>query len=155
MFSKIRSLLLLRNSLLRRIGNAPRKVGFCSLIHCTSYSLQPIFRNFPVFFPVSREFGAETGSPWTASSTTQSYANRDFPVHCEMPRTGGVSYSHFVSASSRLDFSGCFGAFVSGRRYRVSRRRRPALAETRFECWVSAREDGAIRAAATIRVASR
>jgi len=29
------------------------------------------------------------------------------------------------------------------------------LAETRFECWVNAREDGAIRAAGTIRVASR
>ena len=28
----------------------------------------PSFANFPVFFPVSREFGAETGSQWTASS---------------------------------------------------------------------------------------
>jgi type IV secretory pathway TrbD component len=25
--------------------------------------VQPIIRNFPVFFPVIREFGAETGSP--------------------------------------------------------------------------------------------
>jgi hypothetical protein len=69
--SKIRSLLLLRNSLLRRIGNAPRRVGFCGLIRCTSYSLQPIFRNFPVFFPVISEIFAETGSHWTASSASQ------------------------------------------------------------------------------------
>jgi hypothetical protein len=30
------------------------------------------FVNFPVFFPVSREFGAETGSIWTASPASQS-----------------------------------------------------------------------------------
>jgi hypothetical protein len=30
------------------------------------------FANFPVFFPVSREFGAETGSHLTASSASQS-----------------------------------------------------------------------------------
>jgi hypothetical protein len=28
------------------------------------------FANFPVFFPDSREFGAETGSHWTASSAS-------------------------------------------------------------------------------------
>jgi hypothetical protein len=75
----------------------------------------------------------------TPGPTTQSHANRDFPVHCEMPRTGGHSCSHFVSASHRFVFSGCFGGFVSGRQYCVSRRRRPVLAETQFECWVSAR----------------
>jgi hypothetical protein len=31
----------------------------------------PSFANFPVFFPVSREFEAETGSQWTASSASQ------------------------------------------------------------------------------------
>src|SRR5580700_10619677 len=66
--------------------------------------------------------------------TTQSNANRDFPVHCEITRTGGDSRSHFVSASYRLDFSGRFGNVVSGRQYRVSRQGRPVLAETRFEC---------------------
>ena len=30
------------------------------------------FAIFRVYFPVSREFGAETGSHWTASSATQS-----------------------------------------------------------------------------------
>src|ERR1700693_6376770 len=33
----------------------------------------------------------------TPGPTTHSYANRDFPVHCEIPRTGGDSCSHFVS----------------------------------------------------------
>jgi hypothetical protein len=32
----------------------------------------PDFANFPVFLPVSREFGVETGSQWTASSAGQS-----------------------------------------------------------------------------------
>jgi hypothetical protein len=36
-----------------------------------------------------------------------------------------------------LDFKGPFGAFVSAAQNRVSGRRRPALVETRFECWVS------------------
>jgi hypothetical protein len=33
---------------------------------------RPDFAKFPVNFPVSREFGAETGSQLTASSATQS-----------------------------------------------------------------------------------
>src|SRR3984893_17247854 len=33
-------------------------------------SRRPKFANFPVFFPVSSEFGAETGSRWTASSAS-------------------------------------------------------------------------------------
>src|ERR1700722_6401437 len=98
---------------------------------------------------------AETRSTWTASATTQSYANRDFPVHCEMPRNWRGFVRAFCLCELSIGDEGPFGAFVSGRQYRVSRRRRPVLAETRVECWVSAREDGAIRAAATIRVASR
>ena len=90
--------------------------------------------NFPAFFPVSREFGTETGSQSTASSTTQPYANRDFPVHRELARTGGDSCVLFVSASCRLDFRGPYGAFVSAPQKNVSRFRRPVLAETRFEC---------------------
>ena len=35
------------------------------------------FANFPVFFPVSREFGAETGSHWTASSANFSFEELD------------------------------------------------------------------------------
>src|SRR5580700_7708894 len=58
--------------------------------------------------------------------TTQPYANGDFSVHCEMPRTGEIRTRLFVSTSHPLDFGGCFGAFVSGRQYRVSRWRRPA-----------------------------
>jgi len=54
-----------------------------------------------------------------------------------------------------LDNVGRFGAFVSGPQYRVSRRQRLTLAETRFECWVSAREDGAFRAAETTRAVGR
>jgi hypothetical protein len=92
------------------------------------------FVNFPAFFPVSREFGTETGSQSTASSTTQPYANRDFPVHRELARTGGGSCVLFVSASCRLDFRGPYGAFVSAPQKNVSRFRRPVLAETRFEC---------------------
>ena len=45
---------------------------------------RPEFRKFPVFFPVSREFGAETGSPWTASSASQSR------LHVELRDVGNV-----------------------------------------------------------------
>jgi hypothetical protein len=38
---------------------------------------------FPVIFPVSREFGAETGSRGTASSASQSDRFGSFPVWCE------------------------------------------------------------------------
>jgi len=31
--------------------------------------------NFPVFFPVSREYGLETGSRWTASPANVSFMN--------------------------------------------------------------------------------
>jgi hypothetical protein len=54
-----------------------------------------------------------TRSSSPPSPTTQSYANRDFPVYCEWPRTGGDSCAHFVSAICRLDFKGPFGAIVS------------------------------------------
>ncbi len=35
--------------------------------------------NFPVFFPVSRELEAETGSQWTASSANQSSLRESLP----------------------------------------------------------------------------
>jgi len=37
------------------------------------------FAKFPVYFPVTREFVAETGSTVTASATTHSRSNGDFP----------------------------------------------------------------------------
>jgi hypothetical protein len=70
----------------------------------------------------------------------QSCANGDFPVQCESLRTGGDLCTHFVSAICRLNCSDRFGAFVSAPLNRVSRRRRPALVETRFECCVSETE---------------
>jgi hypothetical protein len=48
--------------------------------------------------------------------------------------------THFVSAICRLNCRDLFGAFVSAPLNRVSRRRRLALAETRFECCASGRE---------------
>jgi len=77
------------------------------------------------------------------SPTTQSCANGDFPVQCESPRTGGDLCTHFVSAICRLNCWDRFGAFVSAPQNRVSRRRRLALVETRFECYVSGMESQA------------
>jgi hypothetical protein len=36
----------------------------------------PFIANFPAYFPVSREFVAETGSHWTASSGSESSSNQ-------------------------------------------------------------------------------
>jgi hypothetical protein len=52
-------------------------------------------------------------------------------------RNRGAFVHPFVSAICQLDFHGPFEAFVSASQNRVSRRRRPVLVETRFECWVS------------------
>jgi hypothetical protein len=57
------------------------------------------------------------GSSSPPSPTTQSCANGDFPIRCELPRTGGDSCTHFVSALY----------FVSALENCVSRRRRLAL----------------------------
>jgi hypothetical protein len=38
-----------------------------------AHSLRPVFENIPCIFPVSREFGPQTGSPVTVSSATHSY----------------------------------------------------------------------------------
>jgi len=46
------------------------------------------FANFPVFFPVSREFGAETGPIWTASPASQcglSYSISGFARTVDIP----------------------------------------------------------------------
>ena len=60
-----------------------------------------------------------------------------------------------LSAIFPLNCGGRFGVFVSVLENCVSRRRRLALVETRFECVVSATESRASRAALTIRQASR
>jgi len=60
-------------------------------------------------------------------------------------RTGGDSRTRFVSVICHLDFGGRFGAFVSASQNRVSRLSRLVLAETRFECWVSAAESRNVR----------
>jgi hypothetical protein len=39
----------------------------------------PKNRKFPILFPVSREFGVETGSTMTGSTTTHSVELGDFP----------------------------------------------------------------------------
>jgi hypothetical protein len=59
------------------------------------------------------------------------------------PRTDGDLCTHFVSAICRLNCWDRFGAFVSAPQNRVSRRRRLALVETRFECCVSGTESRA------------
>ena len=58
----------------------------------------------------------ETGSTATASATTQSCTNGDFPVQCESPRIGGDLCTHFISAICRLNCRDGFGAFVSARK---------------------------------------
>jgi hypothetical protein len=70
-------------------------------------------------------------------------------------QTGGDSRTRFVSVICHLDFRGRFGVFVSASQNRVSRLSRLVLAETRFECWVSAAESRASRAASTTRQANR
>ena len=60
------------------------------------------------------------------NSTTQSYANGDFPARPPIATHWRDSWAYFISASYRLDFKGRFGAFVSAPQNRVSRRRRLA-----------------------------
>jgi hypothetical protein len=72
------------------------------------------FAKFPVYFPVTREFVAETGSTVTASATTQSVSNGDFPGFGEKPRIGGLACWCLVSASGQVDSNGHLRAFVSG-----------------------------------------
>jgi hypothetical protein len=69
---------------------------------------------FPVYFPVTREFVAETGSTVTASATTQSVSNGDFPGFGEKPRIDGLACCCLVSASGQVDSNGHLRAFVSG-----------------------------------------
>ena len=57
------------------------------------------------------------GSSSPPSPTTQSYANRDFPVHCELPRISGLPCVHVVSAEGHSNLSRLSGAFVSGRQF--------------------------------------
>ncbi len=56
---------------------------------------------------------AETGSTATASATTHSGSNGDFPEPSDLPRIGGVAQRDFVSAPASLNLQGRFGLFVS------------------------------------------
>jgi hypothetical protein len=103
---------------------------------------------FPLINPVRDEFRA------TASATTHSRIQRDFPASGKRPRIGGACCRRLVSAKEQLDLRGRFGAFVSGPRNPVSRRRRSLSAETRFESRATAREVRAPHAAATTRLDS-
>src|SRR6516164_5986672 len=86
----------------------------------------------PCIFPcLAGNLEAETGSTATASATTQSCTNGDFPVQCESPRIGGDLLNgdfpvqcespriggdlctHFISAICRLDCRDRFEVFVS------------------------------------------
>src|SRR6516162_10450264 len=81
----------------------------------------------PCIFPcLAGNLEAETGSTATASATTQSCTNGDFPVQCESPRIGGDLCTHFISAICRLDCRDRFEVFVSASENCVSRRRRLA-----------------------------
>jgi hypothetical protein len=47
--------------------------------------MRPFGARFPVFFPVNREFAAETGSPRTATTTTHSDVRGNFPAIRHLP----------------------------------------------------------------------
>ena len=68
--------------------NIPNSVGY----RAENLGHLPKSGNFPDIFPVSREFEAETGSPMTASTTTQSTGKYDFFV----PVGKGPIYGRFL-----------------------------------------------------------
>ena len=58
-----------------RAGNLRQRIGVAAQIDARSArkaAKRPEFSKFPVIFPVSREFGREKSSRWTASTATQS-----------------------------------------------------------------------------------
>jgi hypothetical protein len=114
-------------SLLFAIGNIAKNPMNAALLDDAGV-FQRAFLRFSLYFSLLlRKFVSETGSIATASATTQSCANGDFPVQCESPRTGGDLCTHFVSAICGLDCRERFGVFVSALENCVSRRRRPVL----------------------------
>ena|SRR6516164_9250821 len=79
------------------------------------------------------------GAP--AGTTTQSHANRDFPVSCKKRRIGGVSCGRFVSADDQLNVTGLFYAVVSAPKNPVSPEIETSIGGDSFEweqqepCW--------------------
>jgi hypothetical protein len=60
------------NSLFRCAGNFAVTLGICNQIRADCRDNASDSAKFPCFFPDNREFASQTGSPWTASSATQS-----------------------------------------------------------------------------------
>ena len=71
LFWVIASLFLAQNSLFDCSGKLSERGRNTETTKQCGCRDGPSFANFPVFFPVSREFGAETGSQWTVSSASQ------------------------------------------------------------------------------------
>ena len=65
-----------RNSLFEYAGNWIKSPDCIDTIRDFRSRRQPSFAKFPVFFPVIRELGAETGSRYTGSSGTEFVSNR-------------------------------------------------------------------------------
>jgi hypothetical protein len=76
LFWVIASLFLAQNSLFDCLGKLGQRGRNTETTKQCRRCEGPSFANFPVFFPVSREFGAETGSHWTASSGWESGSNQ-------------------------------------------------------------------------------
>jgi hypothetical protein len=72
LFWVIASLFLAQNSLFDCSGKLSERGRNTETTKQCGCRDGPSFANFPVFFPVSREFWLETGAPWTASSASQS-----------------------------------------------------------------------------------
>jgi len=96
LFWVIASLFLAQNSLFDCSGKHSERGRNTETTTQCGRSDGPSFANFPVFFPVSREFGAETGSHWTASSAIQSR------LCFELPYVGNI---RDISAHQRLKVS--------------------------------------------------
>ena len=100
LFWVIASLFLAQNSLFDCLGKfGQRGRNTETTKQCRSCDGSS-FANFPVFFPVCREFGTETSSPWTASSASQSSLSRPFPF-CRKSYDISGTWSQFTESPRR------------------------------------------------------
>ena len=79
LFPALVSLFSLGNSLFAYAGNWIKSPDCIGTIRDFGSRKSPSFAKFPVFFPVIRELGAETGSRSTGSSASQSHLPGPFP----------------------------------------------------------------------------
>src|SRR6266567_3614762 len=87
----------------------------CALIERENCDGWPHSAKVPVIFPVSREFGAETGSQLTASSASQSGLHRYLRVGCRNP-LGSAPFAGYGSVSaSRIGLGKCHFGVLSPR----------------------------------------